>query len=184
MNERLQNNENLRFAKSSEITPQGRSSRISDITSSLAIKFTCKRLSLIFAPAIFVLVVPPILSMAKVILDFLTKGHAFICIFFSVGITSLACVKIKEFAPSAKQSANALQSRHRIFGYAWLFSTIFCRQVISVIFPNDDSLNKSFRDTNMFLGARLAVGIFFLSFLVALRFVGPLAIGESVQEKR
>jgi len=152
-------------------------SRPSDLTSAMATKFTCKRISLLFAPVLIALIVPTFLSMIMAALETLSRGYGMLCVILSVGITAVACMKIKELAPSPIKSAEALQSRNRIFGLSLLCSILGCRYLVSLAFPRLN-WSRGFCAATLFLGARLAVGVFFLGLLVSLRYIGPCAIGK------
>ena len=151
--------------------------RTSDLTSSMAMKFTYKRFTILFIPVLAAVIVPPILSVLLMILNIITRGHAFVAIILSVGITVMICMKIKELSPSPQKSADALQSRDRIFGLASIFAVGFCRYFLYFVFPPAGDKNVLFYPF-VYCGA-LSLGILFLSVLVALRFVGPCAIGTS-----
>ena len=163
--------------------------RTSDLTSLMAMKFTYKRFMFLFIPVIASLIVPPFLSVLLMILNIVTRGHAFLSIVVAVGITAIVCTKIRELAPSTNKAAEALQSRDRILGLASIFSICFCRYFVSLVFPRHrdgvtvSTVSAVVTVTNFSVfyplvscGA-LALGLFSLSLLVALRFVGPCGIG-------
>lgn len=148
--------------------------RTSDLTSSMATKFTHKRCTtILFLPVMAAVIVPPLLSLLVTILNVITRGHAVAAVVLAVGITAWACRKISELAPSPQKAADALKSRNRIFGLACVFAVGFCRSVLAFLIPRDGNRTVVYP----FAGA-FALGMLVLSALVALRFVGPCAIGK------
>ncbi len=162
-------------AKKSILIP----SRPSDAVSNLAIIFTIKRLALVFTPTLVCLVVPPLIYASLRLLDNVSSGYGFSCIVVSSGIMFLTKSQIKRSAPSPQKQQEALHFCDRLF-VPLLISCLFVCRLLFQAYRGGGNANTryDFYFASIAFGWRLALGLFFLSFLVCLRHLSLLGIGE------
>jgi hypothetical protein len=158
--------------------------RVSDFTSTLAITFALKRLAtLLLLPPLLLLIIPVSLSLVIKVLDLISAGFAW----SSIICTLILCVYwrklIVTYAPSQEKRMKALNtaSKPEFYARVWIAVLLIFRFVISWILKELHLIEKNERRGNYYSYSTLvsfAIGLFFLSLLIALRYVGFFAVGK------
>jgi hypothetical protein len=161
-------------------------SRVSDFTSTLALTFTLKRLAtLLLLPPLLLLIVPISFSLFLRILDFISGGFAWWSMICTVLLYLYWRKLIVTYAPSKEKRTEALNAANKPEFYIriWIAVLLVFRFIISWVLYKLHLVQNKGHGGNYYSYstiASFATGIFFLSLLIALRYVGIFAIGKNV----